>query len=227
MVKFRWVDRRGRWKVKEIRIYIEGGGDYKNTKKLIKEGFARFLQPIADTASSPKIKWDIIIGGTYNHAFRDFKNAFKSYADTFDLSFLDGETPVKINSPWEHLKARDNWDEPVVVDDHNCHLILQTMEAWFIADIATLKKFYRQDFKENSIPKNANVEIISKDILEPTLKTATGSTTKGEYHKIKHAYKLLELLDVAKVCQASPYCDHLFTISVSKRTGLINDTERK
>jgi hypothetical protein len=43
LVKFRWVDRRGRWKVKEIRTYIEGGGDSKNTKKLIKEGFAGFL----------------------------------------------------------------------------------------------------------------------------------------------------------------------------------------
>ncbi len=134
---------------------------------------------------------------------------------------------MKINSPWEHLKARYHWDEPVVFDDHNYHLIVQTMEAWSIADIATLKKFYRQDFKENSIPKNANVEIISKDILEPTLKTATGSTTKGEYHKIKHAYKLLELLDVAKVCQASPYCEHLFTRYVSRTTGLLNNTERK
>ncbi len=75
MVKFRWVDRRGRWKVKEIRIYIEGGGDSKNTKKLIKEGFLRFLQPVADIARSQKIKWDIIICGTCNNAFRDFENA--------------------------------------------------------------------------------------------------------------------------------------------------------
>jgi hypothetical protein len=103
---------------------------------------------------------------------------------------VDADAPVRINSPWEHLKARDNLDKPAVVDDHNCHLRVQTMEAWFIADIPTLKKFYGQDFQENSIPKDDNVEIISKDILEPTLKTATGSTSKGEYHKVKHAYKL-------------------------------------
>ncbi|MBD2692263.1 hypothetical protein [Anabaena catenula] len=41
--------------VKEIRIYIEGGGDTKSTKKLIKEGFSHFLKPIADIARSHKI----------------------------------------------------------------------------------------------------------------------------------------------------------------------------
>ena len=93
------------------------------------------------------------------------------------------------------------------------------MEAWFIADLETLKKFYGQGFKENAIPKNANVETIAKDNLESTLKTATANTTKGEYHKIKHAYKLLELLDVDKVCQASPYCDRLFTTLTAKMAG--------
>lgn len=89
--------------------------------------------------------------------------------------------------------------------------MVQAVEAWFIADIETLKKFYGQGFKENAIPKNANVETIAKDTLEPSLKAATGKTTKGEYHKINHASKLLELLDVATVRQASPYCDRLFT----------------
>ena len=30
--------------VKEIRVYIEGGGDGKNTKALIRQGFSGFLQ---------------------------------------------------------------------------------------------------------------------------------------------------------------------------------------
>ncbi|MHC5728050.1 MAG: DUF4276 family protein, partial [Nostoc sp.] len=55
------------------------------------------------------------------------------------------------------------------------------------------------------------VETIDKDSLERSLKTATRNTTKGEYQKIKHASKLLELLDVDKVRKASPSCDRLFT----------------
>lgn len=84
------------------------------------------------------------------------------------------------------------------------------MEAWFIADIDTLKKFYGQGFKEDSIPKNPNVEQIDKDALEPSLKAATRNTTKGEYQKIQHASQLLGL-DVTKVRTASRHCERLFT----------------
>lgn len=205
--------------VKEIRIHIEGGGDSKGQKKLIKQGFGNFLNSMADAAKSKNIKWNITICGTRNNAFRDFRTALKSHPDAFNVLLVDAEAPMKKDSPWEHLKFRDNWDKPAGTNDDNCHLMVQTMEAWFIADIATLKKFYGQGFKENGIPKTTNVETIPKgenNNLERILKIATGGTTKLEYHKINHAYKLLELLDVDKVRQASPYCDRLFTTLTAK-----------
>jgi len=52
--------------------------------------------------------------------------------------------------------------------------------------------------------------------LEPILKIASQHTSKGEYHKINHASKLLESLDVDKVRQASYYCDRLFTTLKNK-----------
>lgn len=196
--------------VKEIRIYIEGGGDGKNTKALIREGFSKFLQEIVELARSKKIKWGITVCGSRNNAFRDFKNALKSHPDAFNVLLVDAEAPVKM-SPWEHLKNRDNWELPEI-DDRYCHLMVQAMEAWFIADIDTLKKFYGQGFKENAIPKNSNVETIDKDSLEPCLKNATSNTSKGEYQKIKHASKLLELLNTSKVRSASPHCDRFFSL---------------
>ncbi|BCL38201.1 DUF4276 family protein [Nostoc sp. MS1] len=197
--------------VKEVRIYVEGGGDGKNQKALIRQGFSQFLKPLVEIAKSKKIKWDIIICGSRNNAFRDFQNALKSHPEAFNVLLVDAEAPVKVDSPWQHLKYRDNWDKPSGVDDSQCHLMVQAMEAWFIADVKTLKEFYGQGFKENAISKNYNVETVEKDRLEPSLKAATANTTKGEYQKIKHASKLLELLDVTKVRQASPYCDRLFT----------------
>ncbi|GAB1543406.1 DUF4276 family protein [Scytonema sp. NUACC21] len=195
--------------VKEIRIYLEGGGDGKNTKALIREGFSKFLQEIVELARSKKIKWAMTVCGSRNNAFRDFKNALESHPDAFNVLLVDAEAPVK-KSPWQHLSTRDNWDVPEI-DDSHCHLMVQSMEAWFIADIDTLKKFYGQGFKENAIPKNPNVETIDKDSLEPCLKIATGNTTKGEYQKIKHASKLLEMLKTEKIRSASFHCDRLFT----------------
>jgi hypothetical protein len=112
-----------------------------------------------------------------------------------------------------------DWDKPLEVDDINCHLMVQTMDAWFIADIETLEKFYGKDFKKNALPKNYNVENIDKDTLFNSLKKATRDTSKGEYHKIKHASKLLELIDADKICQASPSCNRLFTTLTAKMAG--------
>ncbi|WP_446355741.1 DUF4276 family protein [Coleofasciculus sp. G2-EDA-02] len=40
---------------------------------------------------------------------------------------------------------------------------------------------------------------------------AASKTLKKEYHKTRHAAQILERLDVAKVRQAAPSCDRLFT----------------
>jgi len=192
--------------VKEIRIYVEVGGDKKDTKARIREGFSGFLKEIVQIARSKRIKWQIIICGSRNSAFSDFQNALSEHRDAFNLLLVDSEAPVK-TTPWKHLKSRDNWNSPGV-DDTHCHLMVQAMSAWFIADIDTLKNFDGQGFKENSIPKSTNVETIHKDLLDPSLKAATSDTkSKGEYQKIKHASQLLKLLNVAKVRKASPNCE--------------------
>ena len=181
--------------VKEIRIYIEGGGDGKESKAKLREGFHKFLQV------SRERRINITMCGKRNDAFRDFKNALKSHQDAFNLLLVDAEAPVKL-SPWEHLKSRDNWDLPHV-DDIHCHLMVQVMEAWFIADIETL-------------------EALDKDILNKKLKAATQNTSKGEYHKIKHASLLLASLNGDKVRKASPHCDRLF-----RTLGQIIDTSMR
>jgi hypothetical protein len=93
--------------------------------------------------------------------------------------------------------------------------MVQTMETWFIADINALMTFYGQGFREDKIhsalTRYTNVEQVSKATVQVMLAAATRPTERGKYHKTNHAPKLLELLDVSKVRQASPYCDRLFT----------------
>jgi hypothetical protein len=197
--------------IKEVRIYIEGGGDGKNTKASLRQGFSSFFKELVQVSQSKKIKWQIILCGSRNHAFRNFKNALTDHPNAFVILLVDSEVPVVKQSPLEHLKSRDNWDSPGV-DDTHCYLMVQAMEAWLIADIDSLKRFYGQGFKENAISKNTNVEKIEKDLLEASLKAATRDTkSKGEYQKIQHASKLLEMLDVDKVRKASSECDRIFT----------------
>lgn len=207
--------------VTEIRIYIEGGGDGKNSKSLLHQGFSNFFKDLKAIARSNQIKWDMIMCGSRNNAFRDFRNAFKTYPSAFIILLVDSEAPIN-KPPWEHLKLRDNWDSPNL-DDTHCHLMVQSMEAWLIADIEALKKYYGQGFKEKTIPTNLNVEKIPKDSLEPSLKAASCNTSKGEYRKIQHAAQLLEMIDVAKVRKASYYCDRLFITLTQKITEIVEN----
>jgi len=197
--------------VKEVRIYIEGGGESKDTKAFLRQGFSSFFKELVQVAQKNKIKWNITLCGSRNNAFRNFKNALADHPNAFIILLVDSEAPVK-QPPWEHLKSRDNWESPAGVDETHCYLMVQSMEAWFIADIDTFKKIYEQGFKEKAIPKNINVETIEKDRLELSLKAASRDTkSKGEYQKIQHASKLLEKLDVDKVRKASYECERLFT----------------
>ncbi len=205
----------------EIRIYIEGGGDGKNSKALLRQGFNQFFRDLVEIARNNQIKWDVVLCGSRNNAFRDFKNAFKTHPNAFIVLLVDSEAPVS-RTPWEHLRVIDNWESPNV-DDIHCHLMVQSMEAWFIADVEALKKYYGQRFKENPIFKTQNVEKISKDSLEPSLKIASCNTTKGEYRKIQHAAELLEMIEVAKVRKASAHCDRLFITLTQKMTEIVEN----
>jgi hypothetical protein len=195
--------------VEEIRIYVEGGGDSKDTKAFCRQGFSVFLDTLRSVARGKRVRWAIIACGPRQRAFEDFKIAEREHPTAFNVLLVDSESPV-LHSPWQHLGERDGWDIRGLSNDR-CHLMVQAMEAWFVADRETLSQYYGQGFNSNPIPLGQNVENIPKEVLHSALKEATRHTSKGEYHKVRHAYKLLELIDPTSVRQASQYCDRLFT----------------
>jgi hypothetical protein len=85
--------------------------------------------------------------------------------------------------------------------------MVQAMEAWFLADRDTLAAYYGQGFRLNALPGDErHIEAISKDDLVPSLEQATSDTkTKGQYHKTRHGFALLALIDPAKVEAGSQY----------------------
>ncbi|WP_099070368.1 DUF4276 family protein [Nostoc linckia] len=227
-----------------IYIYIEGAGDEddiellprqrlgfrsriisgKETTTGLRPGFRKFFQSLYDIADE-NINIFLVMCGSRSDAYENFKIALESQPEAFNVLLIDAESSVDSTvTPWEHLRNRTK-DHPWILDSVNfeddwCHLMVQTMEAWFIADIDALKKFYGEKFKEDKIQRGIkqlqNVEKVSKDTLKVWLVAATRHTEKGKYHKTRHAPKLLELLDADKVCQASPYCDRLFTTLTAK-----------
>ena len=200
--------------VGEIRIYFEGGGDCTGQKSQLRQGFSAFLGDLVERCRERRVRWRLIACGSRGQAFQDFETALRTHPQHFNVLLVDSEGPVA-EPPRRHLESRDKWPLSEVADEQ-CHLMVQMMEAWFIADPAALKKFYGQGFNASALPKNRNVEEIDKRDLEKALKAATENTTKGEYAKIRHGAKLLGMLDAARVREASAHCDRLFAVLSEK-----------
>ena len=196
---------------REIRIYIEGGGDYKETKAHLRRAFGEFLNELRDRARARRVRWETITCGGRGATFEGYCAALRSHPEALNLLVVDADGPVGTEGPWAHLRARpgDQWKNPGV-DDKHCHLMVQTMEAWLIADRERLRAYYGPDFHENALPNNPNVEQIDKQELGRALHDATRNTKKGAYHKSRHAPEILERIRPDVVRQKAWFCDRLF-----------------
>lgn len=193
-----------------IKIFVEGGGDKKDGKAAIRQGMGELLKEVRDAASRKRLRWNIIACGSRNETFRKFIREIEGLTSGFTVLLVDAEGPVR-KPPRRHLMDRDHWDMHEVNED-SVHLMIQTMETWIVSDVDTLGKFYGNGFQESALPSLVNLESRQKDDIERALKFATQSTTKGEYHKIRHAGRLLGLLNTTVVDTRCPSCKRLLDV---------------
>ncbi len=192
-----------------IRVYIEGGGDSAPKKAELRRGFQAFLQPLRELAQDKRLQWDVILCGSRGSAYSDYCIALRSHPDSINILLVDAEAPVA-GGAWTHLVERDRWENPGVGEDR-CHLMVQTVEAWLIADPDALQAYYGQGFHRGALPARRNVEDIPKADVLKALQQASKKTSKGEYHKIKHCAALLAKINANKVRLRAGHCERLFT----------------
>ena len=197
--------RRGRWKpVVKIQIYAEGGGNNPGNR-----AFREALGKFVENAGLQNKKRTITACGSRDQAYKRFKN--HNARSTLPVLLVDSEGPVTAPAseakPWDHLKDRpyDKWERPSGASDDQCHLMVEAMESWFLADRDALKSFYGQGFQESALPDNPSIEEIHKQDIFSKLNQASRNTHKGKYNKGKHSFAILKKIDPAKVIQASPY----------------------
>lgn len=192
-----------------VKLYIEGGGDSAQLKAACREGFRTFLDK-AGVNRKPRI---VACGGRRD-AYESWCIAIASGEQA--LLLVDSEAPVAAQhqqgdpdtwKPWQHLKQRDDWDKPANGDDAQCHLMVQVMESWFLADREALASFFGQGFSANRLPAATNpIEGIAKTQVYQSLANATKNCkSKATYGKGEHSFKLLALIEPAKVTDASDW----------------------
>ena len=186
------------------RLYVEGGGDRNPSKTKCRQAFRAFLLNAGLEGRLPRI----FASGGRQRAYDDFRHALGASRDDDRVVLLvDSEGPVAMDvGPWRHLKDRDGWDKPAGADDDHVHLMVQCMEAWFLADRTALAEYFGAGFSESSLPHRTEVEEVSKQDLERGLNAATrNSRPKGTYQKGRDSFAILAELDPYKVANASPH----------------------
>jgi hypothetical protein len=190
--------------VKEIRIYVEGGGD-RDSKAAIRAAFSQFLDGYRLRARSRKLRWDVIACGSRESAYEKFCDAEDRHPDAFNLLLVDSEEPVQ-GTARQHLSRVNGW-KLNTVSDEQVHLMVEAMESWFLTAPDKLAAYYGQGFAEGMLPANPNVESIPKADVLKGLDQATRGTKKGRYQKGSHAPEILKLLEPAEV--SAPHCKQL------------------
>jgi hypothetical protein len=219
--------------VKTVKLFVEGGGSGQSFRTECRAAFNSFLQKSELTGHMPRI----IACGSRNNAYDDYRTALNNGEDA--LLLVDSEGPVvppqnddsydaadpKTWRPWHHLKQHadskdrriDNWDKPQNAREEDCHLMVQFMESWFLADIEALKDYYGAGFNERSFSgQTPDIENIAKAKVEDLLCKATANTKKGQYSKGKHSFEILQRIDPYKVMKQSPWARRFVTLLSEK-----------
>ena len=174
-----------------------------------RQAFAEFLSK-TDLGITRRPR--VVPCGGREQAFDSFRTAIAQGQNA--LLLVDSETAIHTlhqppapgsYRPWAHLHAQAAWDKPPAASDDDCHLMVQCMENWFLADKAGVQAFFGQGFNAAALP-GASVETVPKNTVYEALQTATQACkTKAAYGKGRHSFKLLRAISPDKLEAASPW----------------------
>jgi hypothetical protein len=199
----------------KVTVYVEGGGSGAHSSALqaeLRQGFAEFFsKTVLGTQRRPKV---VACGGR-EQAFERFTTALTQGENA--LLLVDSEEPVAqaamssydmtVWLPWVHLKVQAGWDKSPQANECDAHLMVQCMDSWLLCDVTAVKAFFGKGFVD--VPLKKPVEDLAKDELYQWLVKSTQGTPKGAYSKGVHSFKLLALIDHAKVLKQSPWARRL------------------
>jgi len=191
---------------KGIHVFVEGGGEGP-VRAAFREGFNTFLGELRDRARRKHMEWNVIPAGSRNDAYQAFRAACRQRPHIINILLVDAEGAV-VGSPKDHVCNSDGWDSSIF-DDDTCHLMVQLMEAWFLADVERLAGYYGSGFRPNLIPHNQDVEQIDKQRVDSALTEACRHARRGPYQKAQ-AHFILERIRPEEVRKRAKHCDRLF-----------------
>lgn len=188
------------------KIYAEGGGEGQLLDTLFRQAWTEFFKSAGLAGRMPRI----VRGKGRLRTFDLFATAVRNpRPGELPLLLVDSEGPVANNgSVWQHLKARDRWEKPDGSSNDQAFLMVQIMETWFLADRASLRRYFGVSIREEHLRSWPALEDVPKADVLGALEKSTAGCTKP-YAKGKVSFELLGQLDPALVEAACPHAKGL------------------
>ena len=192
----------------KIKLYAEGGGGSKALKRACRRGFRKFIEKSGLKGTMP----EIVASGSRRNAYDDFATRHHHIRlPRMNVRCFWLTRRGRYGNP-----GRGNTSRTVMAGTSlrarqttKCHLMVQVMESWFLADTTALAEFYGQGFRKTALRTNPQIEQVPKEYVLSGIRRATDSTTKGRYDKGSHSFEILATIDPAKVTSASPLARRL------------------
>ncbi len=188
------------------KIYAEGGGEGQYLDTLFREAWTQFFKSAGLSGRMPRI----VRGKGRLRTFDLFATAVRNPRNgELPLLLVDSEGPVATTaSVWQHLKARDGWDRPDGSSDDQAFLMVQIMESWFLADRASLRRYFGTALRDEHLRSRPTLEDVPKaDVLSALTRATAGC--KKPYAKGRVSFELLGQLDPTSVENAFPHAKRL------------------
>ena len=199
-------------------LYVGGDGepkeDLQGYPKYLPIECRRSFTKFIERAGIPSRTLTVTACGGRGSARNDFRTAIAQGENAMLL--VDSEEPVSSEHergentsnrrPWDHLEQSDSRHKPNGSNDTDCHLMVQVMESWFLADPDKRKEFFGTGFNSDSLPAETDsIESIRKGKVFAVLKEGFQNTQEGTYKKGAHSFELLSCICPDKVMKRSPW----------------------
>ena len=191
---------RGR-SLKEIFVYVEGGGKGSSAGNLRVSLQNGLFNDIRSRAAARGIKLQFVACTDRGTTIKQFSHSVRTKSH-ISLLLVDSEGPVR-TSVTQHLRV--DYKDEIPGEERQYHLMVQTMESWFVADAEALQRYFGPNATIRNLPLQGSVEDIPKERLYTLLHEVAKSGGRAGYRKGTDQAELLLLIDPDKVAERSPH----------------------